>query len=131
MPETQRCGFNPWVGKIPWRRKWQHTPVFLLKNPMDRAPWWAKGQRVRHDWVTKHTSTHEHSCTFLHQNSKVSPEIILRKWMVRTQRILMFNPTRQTKWFSSFVLATYTEHQQVVPCDPHPRQHFCQLFSKM
>ena len=23
-------GFNPWVGKIPWRRKWQPTPVFLL-----------------------------------------------------------------------------------------------------
>ena len=21
--------FSPWVGKIPWRRKWQHTPVFL------------------------------------------------------------------------------------------------------
>ena len=25
-----RCGFNPWVGKIPWRWKWQPTPVFLL-----------------------------------------------------------------------------------------------------
>ena len=27
-----RCkshGFNPWVGKIPWRREWQPTPVFL------------------------------------------------------------------------------------------------------
>ena len=23
------CGFNPWVGKIPWRRAWQPTPVFL------------------------------------------------------------------------------------------------------
>ena len=23
-----RCGFNPWVGKIPWRRAWQPTPVF-------------------------------------------------------------------------------------------------------
>jgi len=23
------CGFNPWVGKIPWKRKWQPTPVFL------------------------------------------------------------------------------------------------------
>jgi len=23
------CGFDPWVGKIPWRRKWQPTPVFL------------------------------------------------------------------------------------------------------
>ena len=22
-------GFDPWVGKIPWRRKWQLTPVFL------------------------------------------------------------------------------------------------------
>ena len=22
-------GFNPWVRKIPWRRKWQPTPVFL------------------------------------------------------------------------------------------------------
>ena len=26
-------GSNPWVGKIPWRRKWQPTPVFW------RIPW--------------------------------------------------------------------------------------------
>ena len=24
-----RPGFDPWGGKIPWRRKWQPTPVFL------------------------------------------------------------------------------------------------------
>ena len=24
-----RCGFNPWVGKILWRGKWQPTPGFL------------------------------------------------------------------------------------------------------
>ena len=24
-----RCGFNPWVGKIPWRGIWQPTPVSL------------------------------------------------------------------------------------------------------
>ena len=24
----RRCGFNPWVWKIPWRRAWQPTPVF-------------------------------------------------------------------------------------------------------
>ena len=29
--------FDPWVGKIPWRRKWQPTPVFLPGNPMDRG----------------------------------------------------------------------------------------------
>ena len=27
--KCQRLGFNSWVGKIPWRRKWQPTPVFL------------------------------------------------------------------------------------------------------
>ena len=25
----RRCGCDPWVGKIPWRREWQPTPVFL------------------------------------------------------------------------------------------------------
>jgi len=25
----RRREFNPWVGKIPWRRAWQPTPVFL------------------------------------------------------------------------------------------------------
>ena len=25
----KRRGFEPWVGKIPWRRAWQPTPVFL------------------------------------------------------------------------------------------------------
>ena len=25
----KRCGFDPWVGKIPWRRSWQPTPAFL------------------------------------------------------------------------------------------------------
>ena len=26
----KRRGFSPWVGKIPWRRKWQPIPAFLL-----------------------------------------------------------------------------------------------------
>ena len=27
--QYRRLGFNPWVRKIPWRSKWQPTPVFL------------------------------------------------------------------------------------------------------
>ena len=27
--QCRRCGFDLWVGKIPWRRKQQPTPVFL------------------------------------------------------------------------------------------------------
>ena len=29
MQETQQTWFDPWLGKIPWRRKWPPTPVFL------------------------------------------------------------------------------------------------------
>ena len=25
----KRSRFDPWVGKIPWRRAWQYTPVFF------------------------------------------------------------------------------------------------------
>ena len=28
-----------WVGKIPWRREWLPTPVFLPDNSMDRGAW--------------------------------------------------------------------------------------------
>jgi len=28
----KRCKFNPWVGKIPWRRKGQPVPVFLPRK---------------------------------------------------------------------------------------------------
>ena len=27
--KRKRHGFDPWVGKSPWRRKWQSTPVLL------------------------------------------------------------------------------------------------------
>ena len=27
--DTEDLDFDPWVRKIPWRRKWQPTPVFL------------------------------------------------------------------------------------------------------
>ena len=34
------------VRKIPWRRKWQLTPVFLSGKPMKRGAWWATVHRV-------------------------------------------------------------------------------------
>ena len=32
----KRYGFDPWVGKILWRRAWQTTPGLLPENPVDR-----------------------------------------------------------------------------------------------
>ena len=34
--QHRSCRFDQCVGKIPWRRKWQSTLVFLLGNPMGR-----------------------------------------------------------------------------------------------
>ena len=52
----KRRGFDPWVGKIPWSRKWQSTPVFL--------PGKFHGQRnlVRYSpWGCKRTDTARHT----------------------------------------------------------------------
>ena len=57
--QCRRHGFDPWVGEIPWRRKWHPTPVFLLgkfhgqRSLGGSSPWRAgqdlatKQQRIR------------------------------------------------------------------------------------
>ena len=32
LPAMQETGFDPWVGKITWRREWLPTPVFFPGN---------------------------------------------------------------------------------------------------
>ena len=50
---NKRCGFYPWVGKIPWGRKWQPTPVFLpgkfheQKSLVGYSPWGHKESDTR------------------------------------------------------------------------------------
>ena len=49
----KRHRIEPWVGKIPWRRAWQPTPVFLSReSPWTEEPSGLQSigpQRVRHD----------------------------------------------------------------------------------
>ena len=42
----KRHGFHPWVGKIPWRRKWQATPVFLPEEYHGQRSWMGEVHRV-------------------------------------------------------------------------------------
>ena len=37
--QCRRHEFSPWVGKMPWRRKWQPTPYSHLENPTNREAW--------------------------------------------------------------------------------------------
>ena len=51
--KCKSCRFCLSVGKIPWNRKWQPTPVFLLgkfhgqRSLVGYRPW---GGKIRHDW---------------------------------------------------------------------------------
>ena len=52
-----RPGFDPWVRKIPWRRKWQPTPVFLpgesheWRSLVGYSPWGCKESDTT-EWTT-------------------------------------------------------------------------------
>ena len=48
--DVKRCWFDPCVGKIPWKKKWQPTPVLLPEEFHGQSslvcysPWVAKSQ---------------------------------------------------------------------------------------
>ena len=50
--QCRRLGFNPWVRKIPWRRKWKPTAVFLPekfhghRTLAGYSPWGCKEHRI-------------------------------------------------------------------------------------
>ena len=49
-PAKQETWLCPWVRKIPWRRKWQLTLIFLPEKPLGKrslagySPWVARNQ---------------------------------------------------------------------------------------
>ena len=46
-----REGLNPWVGKIPLRRKWQPIPVFLPGKFHRQRSWWATVHGTVKSWT--------------------------------------------------------------------------------
>ena len=90
-----RPGFNPWLGKIPWRRERLPTPVFLTRE--------FHGQRSLagyhlcdhkesgHDWPT-FTSLHWHPLPYMKRHPKITSHF-------------------RSKWTG---LYTHRHHQQVV-----------------
>ena len=102
--QSGRPGFDPWDGKIPWRRKWQPTPVLL--------PGKSHGQRSLVDYTTitiqkfkmpswVHFLIHPHLC----EHSYYLPEFVF------------YNPTcipsflkhQSVASFSGFLTSLLTE----------------------
>ena len=49
----------PWVGKIPWRRKWQPTPGFLPGESQEGGAWWVAiyGVTQSRTWLKRLSSS--------------------------------------------------------------------------
>ena len=100
-----RHRFNPWVGKIPWRRKWQPTPVFLPgKSHGQRSlvaynPW---GHKESYTTECTHTYTHpwtpQKTFFFFSFQQRGSQKRWLDKWEAK-RRERMCDPTMlHTAW---------------------------------
>ena len=90
--EVQRRAFDPWVGKIPWRRTWQPTSVLLPGESMGRGAWRAAVCGVTKSWTRlstcacacahPHTHTHEETAdpdtTPAHSADRMPPPSVLQ-----------------------------------------------------
>ena len=54
-------GFDPWVGKIPWRRKRQPAPAFFPGKPHGQRSPQSRGSQESWTRLSAHTHTHTHT----------------------------------------------------------------------
>ena len=121
--QCRRCrkhGINPWVRKIPWRRKWQPTPVFF--------PGKSHGQRSLvgcspHGVVKSQTQLSEHTCTRKALYSVLSSFSIRCPKLVRNHSgfILAYqSPLARKLWHPTPVLLPGKSHgrRSLVCCSP-------------
>ena len=58
--DIKRCRFDPWVGKIPWRRAWQPTSVFWPgESPWTEDPAGYSPQGRKESDTTERLSAHK------------------------------------------------------------------------
>ena len=66
--QCRRCGFDPCIRKIPWRRKWQPLPIFLpgkIRGQRSLTGYSPKGHKEsdRAECARTHAHTHTHTNT--------------------------------------------------------------------
>ena len=49
--DSRDLSLIPELGRLPWRKAWQPTPVFLPGKSMDRGVWWATVHGVTKSWT--------------------------------------------------------------------------------
>ena len=140
--EASRCRFNPWVKEIPWRRKWQSSPVFLPgKFHAQRSLVGLQSmgsQRVRHNWATKHTAGFlvSQSCLTLCDHMDCSPTRLLCAWDSpgKNSEVACHSLLQGTFWTQGLNSGLLHWRQIVLPSEPQGKPlrlftHFKFLYS--
>ena len=55
--DLKRHAFDPWVGKIPWRRAWKPTPLFLPGESHGQRSLVSMGVAKSRTWLSDYTFT--------------------------------------------------------------------------
>ena len=89
---SKRPGFNPWLGKTPWRRKWQPTPVFLpgkSHGPEKLGGLQSRGSQSQKQ-LSAHTHTHIQCCQQSNKADKIIPIFQMKEEKTESARCLLF-----------------------------------------
>ena len=85
--QCRRSRFAPWIGKIPWRRKWWPTSVFFpgksheQRSPVGYSPWGCKKSDTTDQ---PNTHTHTHTIILSHVSIFSSVQSLSRVWLFAT-----------------------------------------------
>ena len=128
--KRKRHRFNPWIRKIPWRRAWQPTPVFLPgESPWTEEPGGLQStgsHRVRHEWndlacrdtpmmcgeCVVHSTSHSWrpSLTQIPQDQLWPQCPVSRQRKDSRERISLLNPKDVTHIASAYISLMRTSH---------------------
>ena len=114
----KRQGINPWMGKIPWRRAWQPTPVFLpgeshrQRSPVGYSAYGPiesnKTERLNtHTYTYIHTHTHTYT-RLQSEHLKTSSPMFLMPVLMQLEQIFtvlsMWSPRLLRKAHNTLVI---------------------------
>ena len=122
----KRCRFHPWARKIPWRRAWQPTPVFLpgeshgQRSLVGYSLWVEKSRtQLKRQCAHAHAHTHTHTQLYGFSHFLTHPSLELSSLKVHLKCSLC---SLKVHWIPtmSYVVYSFQHQEPQTPWCPLP-----------